>query len=207
MATPASGTPPGLRPEAHLSLQAWRSLSTTSPTAGSWTSCVGAPGACSQTSRTRPPRSSSPSPGGSRVWAVLATAHGFSEACGFPTRGACAPCRADTATSWASGRRPCCLRPAGWAPAAKVPPPPWGDSAGGRGVLASMTAAPSRPSLLQRLTLALVLLRCGVGRRGQAQAASARSVGVRGRGPVHVRGAQALALAFSGASAEASASP
>lgn len=59
------GTPPGPRPEARLCLQAWRSLSTSSPTAGSWTSCVGAPGACSRTSRTPPPRSSSPWPGGS----------------------------------------------------------------------------------------------------------------------------------------------
>lgn len=53
-------------PEAGLCLQAWRWLSTTSPTGGSWTFCVGALSACSPTSRTPPPRSSSLLPGESR---------------------------------------------------------------------------------------------------------------------------------------------
>lgn len=162
------------RPEAGLCSQAWRSPSTTSPTAGSWTSCVGAPGACSRTSRTPPPRSSSPSPGGSRVWAALAAARGFSAACGFPTRGACAPCRPD---SLLRGVRP--------QPRA---PPGWGALHGRRrraGVCRGhprLSEAPSTPAV--PLPCRPSRLRCALCGAGQAGAPSALSgPGARVRGP------------------------
>lgn len=173
-------TPPPLgpclaRPEAGLCSQAWRSPSTTSPTADSWTFCAGAPGACSRTSRTPPPRSSSPSPGGSRVWAALAAARGFSAACGFPTRGACAPCRPD---SLLRGVRP--------QPRA---PPGWGALHGRRrraGVCRGhprLSEVPSTPAVpLPRRPSRLRCALCGAGQAGAPSALSGPGARVRGPG-------------------------